>query len=382
MNELDRLLSESPADARERERAEAARLRAPSAPPLVLRGAGSLGRSILRRLLAAGIPVAALTDENPARHGEQVEGVPIVPTSEAIERCGVDARIAITICSPGASAGAVLRQLLALGCRNVTSFLPILWGLDGGLPHYGFDRPSRVLEARDSLLAAFDLLADELSRTLFVHQVRMRLTGEVGLFDELVSPADQYFPKGLITLRAGERLLDGGAYDGDTLRTVIAAGPFERVVCVEPDAVNFRRLADWVEGLPAGLRARVTLVAAALASRPGELRFDGTGGTGATVSASGSSVVRSVTIPEAMGGCVPSYIKLDIEGAEEDALLGAAETIAAAGPRLAVCVYHRPSDVWSIPLTIDRMRPGYRFHLRCHAHDGFETVLYALPAEG
>jgi FkbM family methyltransferase len=381
MNDLELLLRESPEEARERERDEARRLRATSAPPLVLRGAGSLGRSVVHRLHQAGIAVAALADENPSRHGEQVDGVVIMPMREAIARYGVDARIAITICSPGASAGAVLRELRSQGCRSVTSFLPVLWAIDEGLPHYGFDRPSRVLEDRNRFLAALDLLADDLSKTLFVHQVRMRLTGEMGLFDHLVSPTDQYFPRGLVSLRPDEQVLDGGAYDGDTLRTILAAGSVGHVVCVEPDRANFSRLAACVGHLPEAVRRRVSLVEAALASRAGSLRFDGTGGTGAAPSEAGTVVVPCVTISDAMAGRTPTYVKLDIEGGEEDALLGAAAIIGSRRPRLAVCVYHKPRDLWSIPLMIDRMRTGYRFYLRCHAHDGFETVLYALPPE-
>jgi FkbM family methyltransferase len=310
-----------------------------------------------------------------------VDGVPVMSTHEAVRRFGLDARVAVTICSPGASAGAVIRELAALGCRNVTSFLPLLWATEGGLPHFGFDRPSLILEERRDIRSAFGLLSDELSRSLFVHQLRMRLTGELGRFDHLVSPSDQYFPRGLLSLRPQERMLDGGAFDGDTLRTVIAAGPFERVVCVEPDPGTFSRLKALFDTLPRALRDRVSLVDAALASRAGTLRFDSTGGIGAALADTGTIAVRAITIGEAMGGMSPTLIKLDIEGGEADALAGAAATISDAAPRLAVCVYHRPTDLWAIPLFIRRTNPAYRFHLRCHAHDGLETVLYAMPAE-
>jgi hypothetical protein len=75
----------------------------------------------------------------------------------------------------------------------------------------------------------------------------------------------------------------------------------------------------------------------------------------------------------------PSYVKLDIEGAEADALQGMANTIRSARPALAVCVYHRPADLWELPYLVDGLMPECRLYLRAHAWNGFELVLYAIP---
>jgi hypothetical protein len=127
------------------------------------------------------------------------------------------------------------------------------------------------------------------------------------------------------------------------------------------------------------VRARVSTVEAALAARAGVLRFNSTGETGAALAESGTLTVASVTIPEAMNGVIPTYVKLDIEGGERDALLGGEAMIREHAPALAVCVYHRPADLWELPLFIRALSPGYRQYLRCHAHDGLDCVLYAIP---
>ena len=73
-----------------------------------------------------------------------------------------------------------------------------------------------------------------------------------------------------------------------------------------------------------------------------------------------------------------TYIKMDIEGAELAALEGSAATIRRNRPKLAICVYHRPSDYFDIPRWIDGMQCDYRLYLRQHSSFNIDTVLYAI----
>lgn len=54
------------------------------------------------------------------------------------------------------------------------------------------------------------------------------------------------------------------------------------------------------------------------------------------------------------------YIKMDIEGAEQRALMGARETIRKFHPRLSLSTYHRPDDPEKIPEIVRGLWPGYR----------------------
>ncbi len=67
---------------------------------------------------------------------------------------------------------------------------------------------------------------------------------------------------------------------------------------------------------------------------------------------------------------------MDIEGAEIEALKGASEIIKEHRPALAISIYHKPSDLWEIPLLIYNLNPGYSFFLSQHAPILTETVLY------
>ena len=73
-----------------------------------------------------------------------------------------------------------------------------------------------------------------------------------------------------------------------------------------------------------------------------------------------------------------TFIKLDVEGAELRTLMGAAETIKKYKPRLAISIYHKPEDIYEIPLLLMEYRPDYRFYIRHYTSYIWETVLYAV----
>jgi hypothetical protein len=70
---------------------------------------------------------------------------------------------------------------------------------------------------------------------------------------------------------------------------------------------------------------------------------------------------------------------MNIEGAEQEALRGAAESITRWRPKLAISAYHRARDLWQIPALVREIHAGYRLFLRQHDGGVIETVLYALP---
>ena len=73
-----------------------------------------------------------------------------------------------------------------------------------------------------------------------------------------------------------------------------------------------------------------------------------------------------------------TYIKLDIEGVELKALQGMSNTIMNNKPKLAICIYHKPKDLWELPLFVKQLNPKYKLFIRQH-HPYNETILYAIP---
>jgi FkbM family methyltransferase len=222
--------------------------------------------------------------------------------------------------------------------------------------------------------AAYDLLADDLSRATFESFLNSKL-GETAEALAGVSCKEQYFPKGILSLSDREVFVDGGAYTGDTLLTFmrLTGGKCARCCAFEPDPGTAARLKSTVE--KRGLQG-VTVYNKGLWSAPATLPFSVWHGTSASaVSVEGEVSVEAETVDRAAPDA--TFIKLDVEGAELEALKGAAETILRNRPKLAVCVYHKPGDLFEIPLFIKSLAPEYRLYLRQHQPVACETVLYA-----
>ena len=66
----------------------------------------------------------------------------------------------------------------------------------------------------------------------------------------------------------------------------------------------------------------------------------------------GKIQIKAVSIDEMLAGERASFIKMDIEGAEMPALIGAQKTIEKYKPKLAISIYHKEDDLWEIPYYI------------------------------
>jgi FkbM family methyltransferase len=253
-----------------------------------------------------------------------------------------------------------------------------LWAYPEALPHYQFERPSVLLEEAVNIRKAFNLWGDEESRRQYVAHLAWRLHLDFEGLPE-PEPETQYFLDDLMPERPGSVFVDGGAFDGDTLQRMISRGrlAFGHYFAIEPDPANFSRLQAFHAELETSLRPRVTLVQAALSAQSGVARFDAAGATRAALSDEGGVQVQTLALDAWPQAAAASCIKLDLEGAERQALEGSKNLIARRAPDLAVCVYHRPFDLWELPLLLQVWQPNYRFHLRSHDEDGLELVTYA-----
>ncbi len=382
---LQDLLSESVEAAGRRQRSAFDELAAPFENRLVLFGAGGLGRHALRGMREAGIEPLAFTDNNPALWGQMVDGVPVLSPSDAAARYGHEAAFVVTIWNGEASDRMADRvaQLRALGCEIVAPFAFLFWKFpEQCLPYSCLDSPAALLRCRDQVLAAYELLADDVSRSEYVNQVAFRLRLD---FDRVRgrSCGDHYFSSGLFELSDREFLIDCGAFDGDTIRTFIArrGERFAGIVAFEPDPLNSARLESLVSDLSGGIGRKIRIERSAVGERTGTVHFNATGTVTSAVG-EGSAVVSCVTLDEALDGCAPTLIKFDIEGSEPAALSGGARTITAHLPVLAVSAYHLQEHLWRIPLLIHSLSEKYRLFLRPEGSEGWDLVCYAVRNEG
>ena len=332
---LDALLIESPESVRRREASAFDDAIAGNRDRIVLWGAGRLGRKTLAGLRRLGQEPIAFCDSNRAIWGTTIDGIPVVSIEEASTVHGADATFVITIWGPHDSETMADRRqrLIDLGCSSVVPFGPLFWQYpDVFGSYYAFHPAHRTLEQAAEIRRAFALWADDASRDEFVRQIEWRIRGNFGVLSGPVAH-EIYFPEDLINLRADELFVDCGAYDGDTLRSLLGR-PAVRgasVVAFEPDPGTYRKLEEWVASLPSDDQCRIELHQAAVGAVPGTLAFDPSG-TEASSIGSGALLVDCVTLDDVLAGRTPTYIKMDIEGLEPEAIAGGSRMIAESQP--------------------------------------------------
>jgi FkbM family methyltransferase len=321
----------------------------------------------------------AVSNPNPSQ--QQVMGLPVLSPKDAAEQYGASALFVVTIWSLGHFYPKTRAQLEGLGCAHVESTASLRWKFaDRLLPDFCQDLPHKLYEQASEVRKAASLWADDSSRREYLNHVKWRALGDQ---DALGPPVkeESYFLDSLYRINDHEVFVDCGAYTGDTAEQVIRRNPaFSRIIAIEADPENFDRLTKWIGTLEASVASRITALNVAVGAKRGQLRFQAGGGEGAKLAADGNVVVECVPIDDLATETAPTFIKMDIEGAELDALEGARRSIQKHRPILSICVYHKQNDLWRIPLFIHTLAEDYRLFLRPHDVDGWQLVCYAVPA--
>lgn len=308
-------------------------------------------------------------DSDPAKWGHSFMGAPCIAPEE-LEKIKEEAVVFVTV----GNFEPVLNALIAKGFPCVR----LIYKYD--LISSDFLSRQHLGEVAENLERVRTMLADQRSVQVFDAVLNRLLDGEAppGVMAR-VCDGDQYFPPDLLTLTADESFVDAGAFTGDTVTDFVnrTAGRFEAVHCFELDAANFRGLQTTVAPL-AGAE-RIFLHAEGLWDQPCEISYS-TEESRSTIG-EGDAHGHVVRLDDALAGARVTLLKMDIEGAEPQALAGARATILIHRPRLAVCVYHHIKDLWEIPIFIKSLVPEYRIYLRHHTTLDYETVCYAVPPE-
>jgi len=363
------LLDETPARAERRERTSLDSLNL-AQRQIVVSGAGWLGTKLSELLRRRRFNVVALIDNSPHRQGCRVGGLDVIAPRTAAEKWGGAAVFVVAIHHPVHPGGAAQRaaELTQIGCCCVISWLELSWTVDGLLPHFGAERPSHLLRFEREMRQVETSWSDETSVRIFREQLRWRLWAD---FSDVSAPTPrQYFPPDLIIPCVEEIFIDGGAYDGDTLRSI----PWKpmRSWGIEPDPGNAAKLQSSV---PRYTEVKRVL----LGATAGWARFEASSTMASARSVSGNLQVEVAKLDDLLREETPTFLKLDVEGDELLALEGAKETLRQHQPVVAVCIYHRPEHFWEIPLWLREHLPNHHLSLRAHAWDGFELVAYAIP---
>jgi FkbM family methyltransferase len=186
--------------------------------------------------------------------------------------------------------------------------------------------------------------------------------------------------------RPGETVFDLGSNCGASVYVFSGAvGPAGHVVAFEPDPLNREMLTRNVQELAL---ANVDVRAMAVAGRTGQLRFNSEGSLGAALSHVVSRAgltktieVTAMTLPDACAavGSTPDFIKMDVEGAEEEVLVGARQWLRTHRPRWVIDTHHRIGGKFT-DAAVEQALTACRYRAWTELVGGFRTT-FAVPEE-
>ena len=329
-------------------------------------GAGRAGHQWATALSHAGRTIHGFLDNRVTTS----HLAPVFPPANCPNTLREQCAVLLALHNPSVDVAAVRRNLHAAGHKYVWLLTDLIDAFPQ-LSHFWLAPAEETLQYAEAITTGFNALADDTSRELLLSTLDQRLNSHT---DNLPtpSPSTQYCPVDIPTPRR-LRYIDCGAYTGDTISSLSRHGlSFDAIAAFEPNPALYPQLCE------AASQYNACLFPCGVWSEMTQLRFS-PDDAASYFDDTGSVMVQTVTLDQALLNFAPNLIKMDIEGAESAALQGARQLIATYRPHLAISAYHKPRDLWELLLQVQHLDLGYQFRLRTHAHNGFDTVLYATP---
>lgn len=239
---------------------------------------------------------------------------------------------------------------------------------------------SVILDNLDKIKDVLGILTDDESRLSLLNVLMFRLTMDRDYCLRACCYDPSYFISAYRNLTYDEVFVNCGAYRGETFEEYCKYNaPPKSAYLFEPD-IRHKKAIEKVVQQYRNI-SNITVIHKGAYNETKNLYFclSKTDGSHLSVTQEKGSIEVPVTsIDDAINEDI-SFINMDIEGSEQAALIGAKKHILSSYPKLAISLYHRISDLWEIPLLINRLYPEYtNYIIRHHRTFGFATVLYAF----
>ena len=233
-------------------------------------------------------------------------------------------------------------------------------------------------EHKDDIARIENLLADDKSRQVWKQMIEFRKTMNYKIHPGM--EAEQYFAEDIIRLNEEETFIDCGGYDGQTSLDFIKRikNKFRGIIIFEPDSNCMPMIR---KNVPTDVRIKV--IPKGVWDIETNISFVSSGDSVSHVAGEIEQIQETETISiipiDRCDECKDAtFIKMDLEGAEQNALRGAVGTIKRNKPKLAICIYHSDKDMLEIIDFIHELVPEYKLCVRHHSTSQMETVVYAV----
>ena len=318
-----------------------------SGKPVILYGMGLGAEKIMSVLGEYGVNIDGIFASDEFVRGHSFKGYRVMKYSEVCEKYD-DFNVVLCFAS---HLDGVIDNIKKINGEH-TVFAPDVPVAGGGL----FSREF-IEENEEKFDFVYNRLEDDESRRVYLDILNFKVSGKIEYLLSSFADKSRIYSD-ILKLKSDENIIDLGAYDGDTIREFLEAtgGEYGYITALEPDEKNFKKLLKNTEKMfnisclnMGAWDKKETLIFSKKAGRNSKLSADGTG-------------VEVIDIDSLE--LSPTFIKMDIEGAELKALCGAEKTIKKNAPKLYVCAYHRNEDLFSLPLKIWELNENYRIYFR------------------
>lgn|GEM_PF-3258989 len=318
--------------------------------------------------------VIAIVDSNKALHGKKRLGIEVhSPDFIKEHKHALIVINTISICS-------IQNSLLDLNANNDCAIIPYYF-YHGTLDHpYNNEKARDVISRYGQRIKELYDLSDSITNRYLEIIFKLRECADDMLYDscfyEGTGKGIAYFCDPALSPEGDITYIDVGAFDGDSLSPVdiFYGSRLKRYVGFEPDENSLKKLKEYVNEHE--MADRCTLLPYALGDDDGEIRFSISGST-SQESEQGEIVLGKRKFDNIKGIEIvgDALVKMDIEGAELDALKGMKFFIKEYSPYLAICIYHREEDIFEIANYIKSLNDGYHLYIR----GGWHLECWAVP---
>lgn len=336
-------------------------------------GTGLLGKFACEEFKKNKVKVKGFIDNDERKQGNNIEGITIYPPTK------LKKQDTVIICS--GAYPQIKKQLLELEIKNIVYYEVMPFYDDKFQTYYdGFKNLWEcIISNKEKLHEVENILEDDISLNVLDNVLSYRLSLNDDYLDEAyelsMQQGEQYFDK-CIHLSKEEVFVDCGTYIGDTTLEFIekTKEEYHSIYMLEPDEYIMSKARRNTEKFHDTFYLQM-----ACGNEDTFLKYSTNGSQGGgTLKSEGSETIKVGKLDNYIKE-KPTYIKMDIEGAEKEAIQGMKTILEDYRPKIAVSVYHKPQDIFEIPLMLKEMGLNYSFYLRHYSKMYYDTVLYCIP---
>jgi FkbM family methyltransferase len=337
--------------------------------PVWIFGAGGFARVLGEVLLAEGFQVYGFVVSE-SREGTLLD-LPIVTWKDITWE---NVQLAMGVFSHMTSYTKILNEAHDAGFAKV--FMP--WELYAQFEkqlgwRYWLTPLNYITDNLSKIQSASQILADQESIDCLLNVLLFRV-GLLAEYADYRSNDKHYFNK--LSLKSfgkkAIKFVDGGAYTGDSYQEAMDAVKIDTAYLFEPDPKNFGRLTQVVSD-------NAICYPLALSNQEKTITFASGVGPSSAATDHGDIKIEASSLDVLFPTQHVDFVKLDIEGSEADALRGGKNLLKRCRPVMSMAMYHRPGDMWELPLLVNQLVDDYKFYIRQHDNNSFEAVFYAIP---